>query len=161
LVLLTYVSRAQYSCGVCQRHQPKDPPQFSLGINGRSQSVQHCVEFTRNVMVQIVAFFVMRPCDSADFPMLASIGKHKKMRSENCISFSISVLPLPHGQNKMPGKRRESSREVGNAGEGKRITQDAERVTEELGDPLPDHPTPYLNVLQCVPGMRGVDTAHH
>jgi hypothetical protein len=73
-------------------------------------------------MVQIVTFFVMRPCDSADFSMIASIRKHKKMQSENCLSFSIPVLPLLHGQNQMPGKQHKYGREVGNGGEGKRIS---------------------------------------
>jgi hypothetical protein len=76
----------------------------------------------------------------------------QKMRSKNCLSFSIPILPRPCGQNKTPGKRHKLGGEAGDAREGKGMSQDAERVAEELGDLLPGLLPPHLNAWRCVPG---------
>ena len=60
----------------------------------------------------------------------------------------------------MPGQRRESGGESGNAGKGKGTSPDAERAAEELGDPLPGLPPPHHDARQRVPGMCGGDAAH-
>jgi hypothetical protein len=75
----------------------------------------------------------MTLCDSADFTMLASIMKCKKMHWKIFHSFSIPVQMWPCGQNQMPGKWRKSGGEASNAGEGERVSQDAEWAAEELG----------------------------
>ena len=61
----------------------------------------------------------------------------------------------------MPGQRRESGGESGNAGEGEGTSRDTERAAEELGDPLPGLPPQHHDARRCVPGVRGGDAAHH
>ena len=61
----------------------------------------------------------------------------------------------------MPREQRESGGKLGNAGEGKGTSRDAEWAAKDLGDSLPGLPPPYHNARQCVPGMRGGDAAHH
>ncbi len=56
--------------------------------------------------------------------------------------------------------KSESGGESDDAGEGEGASQDAERLAEELGDPLPGLPPPHHDAWRCVPGVRGGVTAH-
>ncbi len=84
---------------------PKDPPQMGLVIHWHcSQSGWRCGEFTHNVRTaRIVAFFVKRPFDLANFPMLASIRKQKK-----CCQKTAFLFPYPssHPHHHHPLNRR-------------------------------------------------------
>ncbi len=79
---------------ICWRRGPKDPLQMGLVVHQcHSQSGWRHGKFTQNVrMVQIVVFYVMTPCDSADFPMLASVRKCKKMWSKK-LPFFFHTCP--------------------------------------------------------------------
>jgi hypothetical protein len=56
--------------------------------------------------------------------------------------------------------KSESGGESDDAGEGEGASRDAERLAEELRDPLPGLPPPHHDALRCVPGVRGGDAAH-
>jgi len=55
------------------------------------------------VTVQIVSFFVMRPFDSADFPMIASVRKHKKCDQKIAFHFPYRSYCCCTDKIKCPG----------------------------------------------------------
>jgi hypothetical protein len=56
--------------------------------------------------------------------------------------------------------KSESGGESDDAGEGEGTSQDAERLAEELGDPLSGLPPPHHDAWRCVPGVRRARWCH-